>query len=398
MPRVLVASALVWPNVVHLSRAFRDVGFDVGAVAVAGHPVHRSQAPGHTFLYRPTAPRATLREAVAAFRPDIVIPCDDRVVGHLRALHAVGDADLAGLIEKSLGRLGASGAHASRAALAELDGLPNVKIARTARVASAAELRKWAQRHGLPAVLKLDGSWGGQHVTVIDKASDIGGAFLRMGLRRGVLRGLKRLTVNRDFEALRFGRRSTVTVQPYLRGRLANVALACWEGEVVAQIAVEVLRSKGSFGQATVVRIVDGDAMVAAARSICRHYELSGVYGLDFVIEAESGVPHLIEINWRATQTGHLPLGSGRDLAAALYAAVSGDRAPQVRPPLTSPEIALFPQEWRRHRESPYLTSAFHDVPADEPEFARFYGFDPPDRVGAPAVRPLRKQVAASPR
>jgi hypothetical protein len=29
--------------------------------------------------------------------------------------------------------------------------------------------------------------------------------------------------------------------------------------------------------------------------------------------------------------------------------------------------IALFPQEWKRDPESPFLSSAYHDVPWDEP-------------------------------
>jgi hypothetical protein len=55
------------------------------------------------------------------------------------------------------------------------------------------------------------------------------------------------------------------------------------------------------------------------ARSICRQYELSGIYGLDFILDANSAEPYLIEINSRATQTGHFPLGPRRDLAAALF-------------------------------------------------------------------------------
>ena len=169
-----------------------------------------------------------------------------------------------------------------------------------------------------------------------EKESDIGRAFLLMWLRRSVLRGLKRAAFDRDVEALRLGPRPAITVQSYIRGPLANIAIACWRGEVVAQVAVEVVRSNGPFGMATAVRVVDGDAMVATARSIARHYDLSGLYGLDFVIDAKSGAPYLIEINWRATQVGHLPLGEGRDLPAALLLGLrrrGGSRAGRRSPP-----------------------------------------------------------------
>ena len=51
---------------------------------------------------------------------------------------------------------------------------------------------------------------------------------------------------------------------------------------------------------------------------------LSGLCGFDFMQEANTGKAYLIEINPRATQVGHLTLGGGRDLPAALYGAVTG--------------------------------------------------------------------------
>ena len=109
--------------------------------------------------------------------------------------------------------------------------------------------------------------------------------------------------------------------------------------------------------------------MAATARSICSHYMLSGLHGFDFIIDERSGATKLIEINPRATQISHFNLGPGRDLAAALFEAVSG-RSAARRPPIQSADISLFPGEWRRNSQSPYLTSTFHDVPYDDPDLA----------------------------
>jgi hypothetical protein len=303
MPRALLASALMWPNIVRLSRAFLEVGFVVGAIANESHPIHRSRAPHRTFSFRPTAPLQNLGKAITAFRPDIVIPCDDRAVGQLLRLRALGSADLVALIETSLGRGGATGALSSPGVLAELNELPDVKAPRTNVVATAAELRSWAGQHGLPAVLKLDGRWGGRHVAFVRDQRDIAHAFLLMRMRRSALRRMKRLVFDWDFEPPPFGQIPLITVQSFVAGRPANLAVACWRGRVTAQIAVEVVCSLGPFGNASVVRVMDGEAMLAAARSICGHYELSGIYGFDFVIEAGSEIPYLVEINSRATQT-----------------------------------------------------------------------------------------------
>ena len=167
MPYALVAAAILWPNAVRLCRAFREVGFEVGAIAVPQHPVHRSKAPHRTYEYRPKAPLDSLREAIAERRPDIIVPCDDRIVGHLCSLRALGDDDTSTLIETSLGLGGASGVLANRATLGEMSRLPDVDVPRTNSIVSVSDLQAWGRKFGLPAVLKLDGSWGGNDIVVV---------------------------------------------------------------------------------------------------------------------------------------------------------------------------------------------------------------------------------------
>ena len=75
----------------------------------------------------------------------------------------------------------------------------------------------------------------------------------------------------------------------------------------------------GSSGHATVVRLIDNAEMSAAAEKIARRLNFSGMHGFDFMLEAHTGNAYLIEINPRSTQVGHLTLGLGRDIPAALY-------------------------------------------------------------------------------
>ena len=373
MPYALVAAAILWPNAVRLCRAFREVGFEVGAIAVPQHPVHRSKAPHRTYEYRPKAPLDSLREAIAERRPDIIVPCDDRIVGHLCSLRALGDDDTSTLIETSLGLGGANGVLAKRATLEEMGRLPDVDVPRTDSIVSVSDLQDWGRKFGLPAVLKLDGSWGG-NIVVVRRGSEIREAFWRMRFRQSILRSLKHYVTRRDVEALSH-LRSAISVQSYVPGKQANATVACWRGEVLAQVAVEVVQLASPFGAASVVHVVDGEAMAATARSICSHYRLSGLHGFDFIIDERSGASKLIEINPRATQVSHFNLGPGRDLAAALFEAVSG-RSAAWRPPIQSADISLFPGEWRRNSQSPFLTSTFHDVPYDDADLALYYGFD----------------------
>ena len=234
MRYVLVAAAILWPNAVRLCRAFHEVGFEVGAIAPVQHPVHRSRAPDRTFEYRPKAPLESLRDAIAQQRPDIIVPCDDRIVGHLCSLRARGDNDISTLIEKSLGRGGASGVLAKRATLTELSQLPDVDAPRTDNVVSVSDLQDWVREFGLPAILKLDGSWGGNDIVVVRHESEIRRTFWQMKLQQSVLRSFKHYVTKRDVEALS-RLRSAISVQSFVPGKLANATVACWRGKVLAQ-------------------------------------------------------------------------------------------------------------------------------------------------------------------
>src|SRR5207248_6770386 len=85
-------------------------------------------------------------------------------------------------------------------------------------------------------------------------------------------------------------------------------------------------------------------------------------------LEANTGKAYFIEINPRITQVGHLALGAGRDLPAALVSAISGC-AVQVKPKVTQKNIiTLVPQEGMRESSSSYLRAGYHDVPWEEAE------------------------------
>jgi hypothetical protein len=100
---------------------------------------------------------------------------------------------------------------------------------------------------------------------------------------------------------------------------------------------------------------------------LARCLELSGLHGFDFMLENTTGRAYLLEMNPRATQVGHLTLGPGRDLPAALYASLTGQDI-QPSPLVTEKDtIAIFPHEWIRCSASSFLQSAYHDVPWGEP-------------------------------
>jgi predicted ATP-grasp superfamily ATP-dependent carboligase len=132
-----------------------------------------------------------------------------------------------------------------------------------------------------------------------------------------------------------------------------------------------VVKKASSAGHATVVRRIENPEMSAGVEAVVRRLSLSGFFGFDYMLETGTRHAYLIEVNPRSTQVGHLSLGVGHDLPAALYAVLSG-KPEQPSPRITENDtVALFPQEWIRDPESTFLQSAYHDVPWDEPELIR---------------------------
>jgi ATP-grasp domain len=395
IPRVLLAATIEWPNAARLAIAFRDAGFAVDVVAPVGHPVHAMRAPSRTYLYRAHRSASSLRQAIEKSQSHLIIPCDDRIVRRLHQLHF--DASQSGrsrdsvsiqaLIERSLGTPASFPILRKRDSLAALAALKDVRAPRTDSIRTISELRLWVAEHGLPAMLKLDGTSGGEAVVPVYDPAKLGLAFLGMRLRRMGLSRLKRARQNKDvhlpFDYLHDGAPG-ISVQARVPGRPANCAVACWRGDILAATAVEAVRLQSPLGASSVVRVVEGAQMKAAARAIVRQLGLSGMCGFDFMLDDASGNAHLIEINPRATQVNHLRLGVGHDLPTALRLALEG--LPQPAPvPIAEVDIALFPQEWSRDRDSPHLLSTdYDDVPYEEPELLRRYGY--PAQLSSPVL------------
>jgi hypothetical protein len=86
--------------------------------------------------------------------------------------------------------------------------------------------------------------------------------------------------------------------------------------------------------EATIVRRMQNEQMTQAAELIAARLQLSGFYGLDFVIESDTNVPYLIELNPRCTQLGHLDFPDQGCLVGILAAALRGERCPRPHDPI----------------------------------------------------------------
>jgi hypothetical protein len=375
-PRVLLTDTDRRPYAARLALVLAQAGCEVSAVySLHGHPLRKTQVVKHAFPYSALGPLESLARAIAESNPDIVIPCDDRGARHLLDLHARSlqqgsdGVPLTKLIERSLGSPEGFRVACGRNDLLRIATEEGLRVPATRLIATAEDLQAWQKEQPFPWVLKADETWGGRGVRIAHSRSEADQFFRDVSSPFRLRRAIKRLLVNRDPFWLRpwwEGRKPSVVVQAYVEGRPANCAVLCWKGEVLAGTDVEVVSADGLTGPARVVRVVDNAEMKLCAERIARRLNLSGFFGLDFVIEQGTGAAYLIEMNPRCTPLCHLRLGNGSDMIGALWAQLSGQPQPNVRPVTENDMIAYFPQAMQANSE--FLQTSFHDVPQAEPD------------------------------
>jgi carbamoylphosphate synthase large subunit len=368
-PRLLVISTQPWPFPARLCMALRRAGFHVEGASPPRAYLGRSAAPEIWHRLRPWRLLKDVSAAIRAARPDRLIPTDDVSTALIVALHA--DPAMRATVEASLGDPTSYPVALSKGAQMALAAEMGLPVPPTLHLPNRAALDAAMAAGPLPRVLKVDGNWGGEGVTVLRDAAAAGPAWDRLtapqSLLAAAMRSVRERSV-RAFVARRAWRPCVPHLQEFVPGVPANRAVVCERGRVLAGLSVIALETAGASGPAAVVRVVDNPAMAATAEAFVGRLGLSGFHGFDFMVTPDGGAL-MLEMNPRATPTCHLARSDELGLAAALLGAMGGD-APEVRLPAPGDTVALFPVEWKRDRNSHYL-QGWHDVPWDDPPLLR---------------------------
>jgi hypothetical protein len=374
-PSVLIAAAKWWPASARLAMALHRHGCRITVICPVGHPLTHITGVRQIFQYRALASRYSLRRAIRECRPDVVIPCDDGVVAQLHELYEL-DTSLRDVIKRSLGSPESYPVVDSRFRLLDSAMKVGIKVPTTRRVTNSSDLVKWHHEFSSGAVLKIDGESGGNGVIFSQSLSDSLSAWKSLRTPYGRATAWKRMIVDRDplsFWSRRHHVEREVTVQELINGRPANCMVACWGGKLLAVLSVIVVAAEGNTGAATIVRVIHNERMEGVAQQLVSHLNLSGFYGMDFVIESASGVPYLIEMNPRCTQLGHIELTDLKtNLAGALCAVLGARPGAPLHAVIPGRSIALFPQAFGGGDAChAFIDSSYHDVPVDEPQLRK---------------------------
>src|SRR6202158_5080896 len=238
-PTVLVATTCHWLSTARLAVALTNAGCTGEAVCPPRHPVRKTSVLKRAHTYHGLAPLASFADAIAAAKPDLIIPSDDLATRHLHDLYyraqrdGESGAQLRALIERSLGAPASFPITYGRTDFMELAQEEGIRVPKTAVIATVADLRKWIDNEGLPAVLKANGTSGGEGVRVVHTPEEAERAFRRLQAPPALARVAKWVIVDQNMTLVwpaLLRRRSIVNAQTFVPGREATSLTACWKG------------------------------------------------------------------------------------------------------------------------------------------------------------------------
>jgi hypothetical protein len=374
----MVVATHKWPIAARVSLTLAMVGFRVAAVSPFGNLIRTVTAIEAHYPYSDWQGSNSIKRAIEAWSPNLIVCADDIAVYQLHLLHreasnAAGDANaqtLVDLIEASLGDPNSFATATAKSKLILCAQKIGVRCPSSTIIADYHTLKKEIDCAAYPIVIKADGSFGGRAVRVVTNRDSAW-----KGIRELVLPFLWSGPAKRLFGKMlpcslvvRLLKERTLCVQDHITGRNSNRAVACWNGEVLAGVSVVAIETLYPQGPATVIQIIDNPEMTAAAANLVKCLKLSGFIGFDFILDAANQA-WLLEMNPRVTPISHLCLADGTSLPGAIFSKMTGAKPNGNASTVKENTIALFPQEVRRSDRSEYLVSCYHDVPWSEPKF-----------------------------
>jgi glutathione synthase/RimK-type ligase-like ATP-grasp enzyme len=381
-PRLLVVSSNKWSTAGQVASALVLAGFQVAVVCPIDSPVYKLKKLHARFPYRSWIPSASIKIAIAAWSPDILVVADDAAAQSLRSIYVEASKNnsapdsnkLIELFEFSFGS-----AHSFLLAQSKSEIL---SLAASLRIACPKSSVLTDDGYGFaakeagiifPLIVKTDDAWGGKGVRVVNDRSEFRAAITELSLPYNLPAGLKRVLRELRTKLLRWtiAQPRKISVQQYVAGRPCTRAVVCWKGKVLAGITVDVLATLYEFGPATIVKVIDHPEVTAAAEKLVAKLGLSGFLGFDFILDAADN-SWFLEMNPRTTPIC-IFCTQYDDLAGSLFFQIAGIEPKAASCLVDRDAFTLFPHETRQMLQlMPNLPSE-KGAPDDEPEYVRLY-------------------------
>lgn len=310
------------------------------------------------------------------FRPDIIIPGDDRAAICLQnfatsnsVLTRLIPHRLKEIIKLSTGDKGGFSIIQNKSLLLDSARSVNIRTPLNYCVVNFDSALHFVQELGYPVVLKADQGFGGQEVVICQSESDLLKGFDQLMFpRRECLASIVKYKIKAFFLVNWIKQQTGISIQEYVSGRMSYISFFAHDGELLSGVIALTLENyPDGLGPGSVIKIIDHPEILEAAKKIVKLTGYTGFGGLDFIID-DNNDAYLLEFNPRVTLTSYLGKDLGVNMCGLLKCYLGSKAyATHVNLPVKHKIVALYPLELKRDPESSYLQSAFHGIPEGEP-------------------------------
>ena len=369
IPVLLVATTTSWLGTARIPIALAKAGFDVSLLTPRHSLAEASRFIAKIGYLGNHTTRMQWFDAftamVDATLPRVVIPCDDVAFRLLASVateppqgrRAERQLQLAALVRTSLGQPEHYEPTVDKTLLPPRAEALGVQVPPYAIIADLADAEAFVARHPYPVVLKRAHGFAGHGVAICASGGELAQAFDAFAVA--------------DAEDMHEATRGRYLLQAHVAGPVQYFHAVAWQGELIAGWALEkLLANPAPKGPPTMTRYFPGPGLRKIAADLARGFGINGLFFAEFIVDAATGTPCLLEINRRVSPATHRGVLQNVDLCAALFGALDGT-ASKSRTALDPEEEGItvhFPQEWLRDPQSPHLHHYPLDVPWDEPE------------------------------
>lgn len=366
---LLVSTATRWLGTARMPRILAKAGFEVALLAPRDSLGVKSRYVARTgFLSDTATPMEWLMSfvaLVAQLSPRFVIPCDEMAVRLLFTVVLEPPAGLSAEMRSRLGVLIRESVGDPAFYLTSIDKtlLPAAAEALGVRVPAftvatrVADAEAFAEDRGYPIVLKRRFGFAGQGVAIVADRHELGRAFTRLVVPDQLDLGAENVP--------------SVLAQSFVRGAHYSEAMVSWEGVRLAGFTWERYHATAPVkGQTAALRFVRSAECEGFSETLCRGFGINGFSNLQYLIDAETGRAHLLEVNRRIVTHTHMGERVGVDLATALFDRLADRQQsiPHHPTDLANRIVTVFPREWLFDPDSPFLRDFPVDAPWDDPQ------------------------------
>ncbi len=372
---LIIATNKYWPGISRLPAGLKRAGFQTYALCPRGSFLSYSNfLEGSIFFPTFTYSRSKFFYALALlsifwFKPDFIIPGDEEallVMQNLRKLFCKFNIFSTTFIvlDRSLPSADYDNMLFSKAQLMSRCEVWNVSVPKNISVKNEIQLLAAAEKIGYPVVLKIDAGYGGAGVHICETEAELIQKF-KDEKKHSLIQKIKFKFKDLFFVTI-FKQNSGISIQQFLNLERGHCSFIAVDGVKLANNAMITKTSHpGRTGPSSVSAGINNLDVTSFAKKIISEIKYSGFGSFDYMYDSEKNKIYIIELNARPTPWAHYSSEIvSNDLCQILFDHLNKNEI-KINP-FKDYTIALFPNEKKRDPNSPYLKSAFHDVPVND--------------------------------